>query len=257
MQTIELSELVGASVANLFAMDKELEEIQATPKKTRRAIPETIKGYVHPNNINDFIREIYPNMVEYAVSKLIDRDAVHETINDFVVYMLSPAPSRNNTPHWLLYDPVSYNKQPYYKWFLINLRFYCQSSNRNLAKRAQMVSLVESYEEAEGSHGSAVTLDMISALDPSDDPTSMMIVKDVAEFLETHSKKFEGKRCFDAFAYEIFVALMLGATKKELSDYLQISTSATAQWVEQLRKLVRNLLDTGPSATLRGLSPAV
>lgn len=255
MQSIELADLVGSSVAELFVLEKELAEIQATPKRTKRAIPEVIKGFTHPEDINEFIRVIYPNMVEYASTKLLDRDLVHETINDFIVYMLSPAPSRDNKPHWLLYDPISYNKQPYYKWFLINLRFHCQSTNRNLAKRAQLVALVESYEEAEASHGSAITLDMISALDPSDDPVSMLIVKDVAEFLEAHSRQFEGKRCFDAYAHEIFVALMHGVTKRELSEYLQISTSATGQWVDQLRKLVRILLDTGPETP--GLAPAV
>lgn len=254
MQTIELSTLVGSNIAELFtAEEQELKQIQATPKRTRRAIPESVKGYTHPTDINAFIRDILPNMVEYASSKLIDKDQVYETINDFVIYMLSPAPSRDNKPHWLLYDPVAYSKQPYYKWFLINLRFYCQSANRNLAKRAQMVSLVETYEEVEAAPG-AVTLDMVSQLDPSDDPISMLIVKDVAEFLEAHSKQFEGKRCFDAYAYQMFLALMNGATKKELADYLQISTSATGQWIEQLRKLVRTVLDTGTGPRL---APAV
>lgn len=243
MQEINLNELVSLETANAFSED-EMDQIQAVPNKTRRAIPESVKGFAHPLNINQFIGDIYPNMIEYVSSKLVDRDMAQETINDFVVYMLSPAPTRNNVPHWRLYDAAQYSKQPYYKWFLINLRFFCQSANRNLAiSKARNISLVESFEEAEEASGSAITLDMIPQLDPTDDPVSMLIVKDVAEYLEAHSKKFEGRRCFDAYAYQMFVALMNGATKRELAQHLQISPSATGQWVDQLRKLVRSALE--------------
>lgn len=90
-------------------------------------------------------------------------------------------------------------------------------------------------------------MDMITRFDPSDDPVEMLVVKQVAAALEQYSDAHKGRFCFEAHAYELFLARMADETNAEIATRLNISTSAVGQWLAKLRPLINTLLENGGS----------
>lgn len=250
MGEIFLSQIVGDhDVANsLEAVERTSDPenyTQKTPAKTRVAIAESCKGYTLPANINKFITDIYPNMKAFIFAKTRDEDETAEIINNFVLYMLSPAPTRDNLPHWKLYDPIKYSKQPYYKYFLVNLRFFQQNRQREMYKQAQMYTLSETDFDstADNPANNAINLDTLATHMTSDSSYELVFMGQIEKYLTNMSEHHAESMCFEAKAEWLYRARSNGLANSEIADHLQISPSAVSQWMTKLKGIVTTFLE--------------
>lgn len=238
---------------------------QDTPTRTRLAIPEEIKGYTWPTDINAFILKIYPNMRHYvaakipkhAVSSAHERDRlVDEIINNFVVYILGQAPSRDFELRWRLYDPVAYSQQPYYKWFLLQLNFFRRSKQRAMFLEASReYTLSETgYDETYGEAANkAVHIDSLSdTAEVSFDTIGSLAVAELGAYLEDLSTRYQNHTlCFEKNAYLLFKFRLEDLTNPEIAQRFKISPSAVAIWLKKLRPIIRAFMDGGATAANR------
>lgn len=246
MDTISISEIVGEQevIKSSFESHEELTEGRKESLQfsapTRKAIPEHLKFFHEPENINQFITDLHDNMYQYVFSRVRDASFTQEIINNFVVYMLSEAPSRNNVPRFTLYDPVRYKNQPYYKWFIFQLKFFYYDYRKQAYKLSLQISLSESgYEETvETSANNAMNIDMLSREDASNDVMSLHYVEELDNYLMSLSDTHKDTFCFEAHAYEIFNAKIRGETNKEIASRYSISNSAVSQWLTKLKSVI-------------------
>lgn len=218
----------------------------ATPAKTRVAVPEHCKGFELPSNINQFITDMYPNMRAYVFSRLRDEDDTAEVINNFVLYMLSPAPTRDNVAHWKLYDPQKWSKQPYYKYFLIQLRFFQQNRQREIYKQSKNFTLSETdYEStAENQSNRALNLDTMEvnldaiSYEPAETAYEMVFLGQIDKYLSKMSEQHQDSFCFEAKAQWLFHARLNELPNADIAYQLNISPSAVSQWMTKLKKIL-------------------
>lgn len=244
-KVIVLSTLVGDTKAR-----RSISYSTATPKKTKIAVPEHLKFYDYPQDINRFICDLYPNMVAFVGAKIPRKDmdarqhqnTVDDTVNNFVVYILGNPPSRDDVDaRWRLYDPVKWSKQPYYKWFLMQLDFFRKSMQRDMFRESQMMTLSEtSFEEtAEKRANNAVNLDTVDTGEVQFDVLQDIAIREISDFLEAVSSNYaHHTQCFEKNAFMLFKYRMADMTTADIAGRFGISTSAVNLWSTKLRDLV-------------------
>lgn len=159
--------------------------------------------------------------------------------------MLSPAPTRDNLPHWKLYDPVKYSKQPYYKYFLINLRFFQQNRQREMYKQAQMYTLSETDFDstADAPANNAINLDTLSTHMVSDSSYEMVFMGQIENYLTKLSEHHAESMCFEAKAQWLYHARSNGLPNSEIASHLNISPSAVSQWMTKLKTILSTFIE--------------
>lgn len=229
-----------------------------TPRYTRRPVPAHLKFYHLPDNIEQFITDLLPNMYAQMRAKFPKNTpnldmAIEDTINSFVEYFLAPAPSRNNVPRWTLFDPVKWPNQPYYKYFLSQLDFYRRGRQKYMFRDQKSVTLSEiGYDmTVDNPANQAISPNVLCTDEVYLDQVDLIFQADLDEFLQVYSANYEQyEMCFEKFAYRLFKLRMTEASTLEISDELGISVSAVGLWQDKLRKLVRRFMDEGWGALL-------
>ena len=224
---------------------KEINYSQDTPKKTRLPIPDCIKGYEQPVDFQRFLTLILPNMREFISAHmstaLVNRgDLIDETISCFTLYMLGLAPTRNFVPRWTLYDPNFNNgRQPYYKWFLTQLRFAVKDRVRSYKKESRFISL--SGDDDPDSVG--FNLETVDFEEYYADPTSDLYVYQLEEYLSSLSERHALlKGHFEANALLLYNLRMSAYSNQEIAENLSISMSSVTQWSRKLKFVIAAFL---------------
>ena len=79
-------------------------------------IPEDLKIYDLPKDINEFITQFYKCLEDYIKLRLADKQLTTEVLTEFVLYMLESG--KNGVSRWKGYDKVKYPNHAYHMWFL-------------------------------------------------------------------------------------------------------------------------------------------
>lgn len=248
---IELSSLMSAEAA-LAIQAIPAEAAAGNKRRYAREVPASLKFFTLPENINPFIKDIYPNMkimVTSAIGRVASAGDIDEVINTFVLYMLSESP-KHGVLRFTLYDPVRWPDQPYYKWFLSNLQFFCMDYHSNKARYERTFSAIqETTGEYEEANRGMTSLDELS-YDHQTTSTSidyvyaMEIMKSVEEFSAKALNRAPNKVCFENYAARLFGMKLEGYTNQEIADAFAISTQGVMAWMTKLRTLLSGILDT-------------
>jgi len=238
---------------------------QDAPQNTRFPIPEECKGYALPEDINRFITLIYPNIHCYVSAYVPpgpqQKGIIHDTIQGFIVYMLSPAPTRNNVPHWTLYNP-EYNegRMPYYKYFNAQLIWFLKGVKRDAFKHTKdHVSLSEgSYEATSDKENRAFNPDSLqeSEIDRlpesnwSKDVTDNIFLTQVRNFLFSVSKNAVRQDGFEVSAYLFFELKLEGASNVEIAKAMDIPLPQVKVWSKELKALMESFFEEEPCEVL-------
>ena len=240
MREIDLSTLVSPAVAESLFGKKPPEPVKPA---YRVPVPEHLKFSHIPENIGEFIEGLLPNLRTYLKAKGTDYHNLDDTINTFVVYMLSEAPSRNNVPRFTLYDTTK-SKLPYYKWFIRNLHFFVlQNKKVETIKAMRDLSLVDTSTYEEDMAPGSIHMYSVTPLENPNDPISEIFVGQLSTFLENYSKEHSATFCFESYAHYLFKAKLEGLSNNDIADALNISCSAVSQWLSKLKILVSNFFE--------------
>lgn len=231
---------------------------QATPTRTRVAVPEECKGFSTPENIRAFIELMHPNMAAYVgahIPKNIEGDsrgnAVNDIIDNFVGYILGEATEKNGGgERWLRYDPVGFAKMPYYKWFLRQLDFFRKDYQRKAYKDQQTFSLSETDYDftADNPANKAINIDTLDVAQEVSDPVSDISLIQIQQYLQAYSGAALDGKSFEAHAFRLFEAKMDDVPTKDIAANFGISPSAVGQWMTRLRTLLASDLEITPAA---------
>jgi len=241
---IFLSELIDDNDVLKALVDDDAEKNH--PKKQRIyqvPIPEDLKFHHTPESINTFIERLYPNMKFYILCRTRDPQNVDNIINNFVLYMLDN--NKKGQPRYTMYDPIRYPGQPYYRWFISNLRYFWLSYRQQLIKDQFKVTLSETdYESTAGSPANnAAHIDIVSMDNLQEPPDSIFFISELIEWLRNFSSKHSDFHCFEAHAFDLFKSRIEGEENNKFAERMKISPSAASQWNLKLKKLVTKYLE--------------
>lgn len=230
-----------------------------TTKTYAVPVPESLKGFVTPKDINQFITGLLPNLTVFAKARLGSRilssrpDAPSELVNNFVLYMLSE--TTEGEVRYTRYDPVNFPGQPYYKWFLMNFSYFCMEyTGRYIKDSSRFVSIVPSYEEYTEKTANTMSMDELASAMEGDEERhhsidyiyAEQVLTRVHAYSESARSRFSpGKKCFETHADRLLEARIMGYTNPEIAQQFGISTQGVNQWVAKLRELLGNMFDTG------------
>lgn len=159
---------------------------QETGKRYNLPVPEHLKFYTHPNCIRQFISQIHPNMVIMVRNRSVpsgDPDAIHDIINSFVQYELEYS-ERAGKLRYMIYDPATWTNQPYYRWWLSQLQYFCMTHNTQQGKKKLQMSIASSGDDLMAGE---VHSDYVPALAVSESPDQEIQVTQVLDFLASVS----------------------------------------------------------------------
>lgn len=242
-ELIILDLLTNKGVREAFEAE-ELSDRQAV--KYKIPVPENLQYSHIPDNINDFITRIYPNMRQLVLARMKSREIdVDEIINYFVAYMLGN--NRWGTPRYKMYDVLKYPNNPFYKWFIKNLHFFCFYNRKLHSINEFTSSLIETSDDSVPSQEfHTVSLDHIDREGMYESPESVLFTKELPAYLQEFSKQAEYLDSFQANAYRLFVSRVQGESNNDFANSLGISASAASQWFEKLKILINAYLDGNP-----------
>lgn len=233
MQEIRLSDLIGDQQVALTITTEKI-EFHSDTKKFNKEIPEHLKFYHLPKDINQFITQIYPNLKFYISTQTHQTQDIDEIVNNFIVYMLDK--STQNVARWTRYDSTKYSAMPYYRWFISTLRFFQLSYHSELVEKAtKELSLVDSHsEEAEVGVMSMENseIEYMGSLNME----AELYLSELTRFMDKYSE--QGSTRFEREASLLFNLLKDGNDAKSISGHLGISPAATGQWIRKMRDLL-------------------
>lgn len=253
MQEIHISEFISNqevqnAVSKGLKISKSLEDQKKEEdqkEKYQKPVPQHLQIFHQPEDINEYITQIYPNMRIWISFKIEEKYNVDEVINNYIVYILGN--DKKGVIRWKKYDPIRFPNQPYHKWFLRQLYFFMLNYRTAQYRNSFNTSLSEnSYEESVENHGvHTINIDMLSKEDKSQDQSLEVVVKEFEERLFKFSKVYpeESFLCFEAYAYRLYQYKQEGVSNKEIAASFGISPSAVSQWMKKLKGMVRGFLD--------------
>jgi hypothetical protein len=215
------------------------------PKRVRLPVPEHLKFFGYPQDLTKFTTDLYPNMLVFATANLGgDTELAETAIADFVAYMYDR--TQDGRLRWQLYDVASFKRQPYFKWWLTNLRFYCLSTYdaflREQRRAHKSVSIVPTWDDTVDQSGT-ISADRLAGLAEQIDPEVLIFVDQICTFLGSLEKAHTGKTRFEAHALRLFQLRLSGVSNKEIAAEFKISVSAVQIWRRSLENLIRPLFD--------------
>ena len=237
---LKLSDLVNEKltpsiVSNLKVVDSRHFKLKVPDELT--------KLYTVPEDINDFIDKIHPNMDLLVRAKgIVDQD-VSEVINNFIVYLLDK--DGNGSVRYNRYDPIKYPDQPFFKWYLCQLKFFVLSKRTEIAKGFKLCSIVvkKPWENSPG-----IVEETLTKGSRYSDPTYGIILKEWEDFLFEFSNSHIGKS-FESRADTLFQYKKKGMLAKDIAKEMDISESAVSQWSSKLTKLYDEFTNEGDGIT--------
>jgi len=229
------------------ALSKEKVEEKRQKDKYQKPVPMELQIYHLPEDINDYITKIYPNMRTWISFKIQERHNIDEVINNYIIYILGF--DKKNQLRWTKYDPIRFPNQPYHKWFLRQLYFYVLHYRNQQHRDSYNTSLSEnSFEDSVENYGShTMNIDLLSRGDKSQDQSEEVTVAEFEQQLQDFSSKYpvDAFLCFEAYAYRLYQAKQDGVSNKALAERWGISPSAVSQWMNKLKGLTTSFLDGG------------
>lgn len=238
--SIHLSDLLSSADLSLLCLG----EVATAPSGKKYSVPlrECDIFYRLPDDINDFITRIYPNLVKFATAYSRGSWDCFDVLNTFVCRMLSK--NSAGVERWRLYDPEIGGNISYAVWFISNLRF---SFLTNAKKRFEIQSkevewdsqpvsvegLPDSISElgysrlhSAGNHLRDATFEEVAFEE---------IVGMVREYSAGHK---DGKPCFEQCASVLLEKRLDGMSNTEIALLLGVSGKSVGKWVLKLRALV-------------------
>jgi hypothetical protein len=220
----------------------------------RVPVPEDLKFFHWPSDINDFITKIRPNLVHYVRLHIKnefrhDTDAPDRIISSFTIYILSNAPSRDNQPRWQLYSREKFPDQPYYKWFISQFGFAVRDYNTQMSRERVTEVGLDLSEEQQDDQGrsefgriSVAKLYQLQFLeqrtiDPADSADRAELAEDIAGYLyhyQAHYRAAE-ETGWAANCYDLYQAKVAGKSAEEIAKSLKVSRSALGTWYGNLQ----------------------
>jgi len=191
-----------------------------------------LESYEVPRDVNKYIEELLPNM-RIALFRA-GKENKEWIIGEFVIYLLGT--TKQGTPRYKIYDPIKHPNIPYYKWFLSQLKYFLMQDFRQkeLERAKRPLEYREEFSKDE---------DMKAAYAPRYETESVFdkayinLLPEYLQALEAQSKE-RGKDSFEAHAYELYQAKILGEKQQVFAARLGISAATASHWVSKLEKVV-------------------
>jgi hypothetical protein len=165
-------------------------------------------------------------MLKSVGSSVQNKEIRTSLVHDYIIYMLEPDDSGNL--RYRRYDAEKYPDIPYYKWFLVKLRYYML---KNVGKMFKDYSILESLKHCQRYCNSQWYLNQ----------DAIYRLKEADSFLEAYSN--ETKTSFGKSAYVLFIYKIEGHNNIEISKMLGVNKSTITKWLYKLKKLLRNNTD--------------
>lgn len=213
---------------------------QYQDRKFSREVPEHLKGHSIPESINDFLTGLKPNLSTFIEAHIRKTGSdADEVLSNFVVYFLSNC--GDGYPRYLRYDPVKYPDQPYYRYTISLLRYFCLNYQTEQAKLSRLMGISDGEEEIQPGQISADTL--FYEVDVSDtEMQEELYLKEIGEFLSHYSQQFHPKLSFETYAPQVYAMKLAGYENKEIGENIGVSSSTIVQWVVRLQNLLKAFL---------------
>ena len=245
MDQIRVSDITSISIQSPIKTNPPTEAPKKDVRKYHVPIPDHCIQHTTPRNFNLWFKEIKPNLDFYLRQQTKSKDMAAEILHDFVVYMLTVAPSLG-IPRYQIYNPVRFPNQPYHKWFIKNLMYFKLTYFKKKISDS-FLSLVSSAEEAEAP--GCVSLEAVQN-DKVSDPFSEVLAQSVLDKVRDLSAKYGNILCFEAYAYRLLIARIEGVPNGVIAQDFRISTSGINQWLKKLRNFISELLEESDLVTV-------
>ena len=209
-------------------------------------VPEHLIFNRLPDNIQSFLQDLLPNMQIFALSRLKRHDLVEICVADFMLYLLDN--DSEGLPRWKRYNPTQHSDNPYFKWVITNLSFFCTTifnrETREENRRTTMYTLVEQSDDFETQRGT-ISLDREGFADPEDLSTSLtlkFIAEELIRLASTPAALKDPAKSFEANAFPLFVTLMDEVKLKDMATEFGVSTDRIKMWRRRLTAFVSPML---------------
>lgn len=215
---------------------------KATGRKFAKAVPEHLKFYRLPENLNKFIEEIYPNMQVLVSSRAIsagDSSYVADVISEFMVYMLTYSAKKKRF-RWQIYDSVQFSTLPYYRWWLNNLQFFCLRRKTDYETRKERdVTISHTVEESEEVGG--ISAPSLAAPTPECCSDDEMFMRGLMELVTCRGEEFKKRkgRCAESFAPKVLALRLEGYDAEEISKKTRLSLTKVTNILTYLEDMVK------------------
>jgi hypothetical protein len=165
-------------------------------------------------------------MLQSVGSSVRDEEIKTSLIHDYVIYMLETDDS--GVSRYKRYDVKKYPSVPYYKWFLVKLKYYML---KNVGKMFKESNMLDSLKHCSMYCNSQWYLNQ----------DTIYSLKETNSFLEDYSNKAETR--FGKNVYILFIYKIEGYTNTDIAKMLGVNKSTITKWVYKLKKLLRNYTD--------------
>ena len=214
------------------------------------SVPNKLKFYHVPEDINGFIEEMLPRMRFMANIRLPDFFDRDEVVNNFIVYIKGNAPSKNGLERWKIYDSVKYPNMPYFRWFLFNMGFFCRLAMKGHKLKTQRETYISEFENDDSVDGISLVISSDS-MDTEEIIDRRLMLDRFRKFLRNYSEVCQDKRPienkFFSCSVKLFDLMLEDATNDEMSDLFEVSKSYILQWKRKV-KLIANWWINNPES---------
>lgn len=220
-----------------------------TGKRYRLQVPEYLKFYTHPQCINTFIRDIHPNMMVMVRSRSVpsgDPDDIHEIINSFIQYELEYSDKAKKL-RWKIYDPRTWTNQPYYRWWLSQLNYFCLTHNTSQGKRKAEISIDGDVSEPEAGTINPDTVQNLYVVDSVDDQIHIEQILQVLRGAADKARRLReaqglSRKSSIEMSAEIFVLRLEGEPLSDIAKAFNEDINTVNRWIHDLVRQVTGLL---------------
>lgn len=224
--------------------------VGTNPKKKKQdkryalPVPEELKVFKTPkaNYIRKYLSKLYPNLEMMAYLKCHNRKIAKSIVADFIMYILGE--TRTGVPRYTLYDPIKYPNQPYYKWLMVQIRYfffdYCEEEQKYYSRN---VSLVENLPEEEYIPNTLSMNSLVSGVE-NGDPFYAVSAGEIKEYIKNLAEAFneeDVKKCFESESYRLLKARLEDVPIQKFAKDEGVKQTVVKEWLSELRTLVGEL----------------
>ena len=220
--------------------------------KNIRPIPDHLKFCGIPDNINEFITDILPNMRFYVSLRLltfgnVKPDHIDEIINNFVLYVLGK--DRYGIPRYRRYEVDRFPGMQYHKWFLNHLKYFYYTHKQEMMAESLYNTLDCNDKGGDGAMESEFCMSFdgeyergsINANELSEfffrdtDWTCYEEFVGIIRKISEHAR--EGHK-FEQNAYALLVHKLGGRDNSEFARKMGLSNVAIHKWMHKMKQLL-------------------
>lgn len=218
--------------------------------KNIRPIPNHLKFCGIPENINEFITDILPNMKFYVSLRLltfgnVKEDHINEIINNFVLYILGK--DRFGIPRYRRYEVNRFPGMQYHKWFLNHLKYFYFTHKQEMLQESLYNSLEFGSNEStdigefvlsfdgEAERGAINANEMSEFFFRDTDWTCYEEFVNIIKSISEHAR--EGHK-FEQNAYALLVHKLGGGDNSEFARKMGLSNVAIYKWMRKMKQLL-------------------